>query len=846
MLALLATLLAAASGPPAAEAPELATPPALLRLVPADVPPGTPFPAPEVTVVLSLDVSTTGRVEEVRIEEGAGSPFDEAAVAAARQFEFEPGRLATGEAVPVTVTFRLRMAAPPPPAPPAPAPVRLEGRLLERGTRRPLAAVPVAARAGEETLARATTDAEGRFALTVEATAFSVVAVPPGHDRLDLPIEAAPGELREEVYYLESAGTGSETVVRSTAVGREVTKRVLPAAEVEKVAGTQGDALKAVLNMPGAARTPFGAGALILRGSSPGDSRVFLEGQEIPLLYHFGGLRSTFSSRFLEAVEFVPGNFSVEYGRATGGIVEVRVRDPASDLFRGQVGANLYDAGFALEGPLGGGWSAGAAFRRSYVDTLLPLVLPDDAPLSFDVAPRYYDYQFLAVRPLAGGGRFRAFFYGSMDRFELLLDEPASDPKISGALSGRIMFHALQAELETPISPRLRQETSLQLYLQDVRTVIGPEFFFDLSVRGGSLRTAWTFDAARALSVRAGLDLSLGAAEVGVNAPEAPREGEPAPPASSRPVVGAALSATLYQPAVFAELRWQPARGLTIVPGLRVDWYRDVQSWSVAPRLGAFWEAFRDTTLEAGVGLYEQPPSPDESAPGTGNPDLEPERALHVSAGVRRRLGEAGDVNVTAFAKRLDRLVVRNPAAAYDPGAVPYLSEGEGRIYGLEVLLRARLGDRLSGWLAYTFQRSLREDGFGAPERPFDFDQPHLLTAVGSWQISRAWSAGARFRYASGNPDTPVQGSVYDAGAGTWVPLFGPVNSERLPDFLQLDVRVDRIWTFRTWRLSLYLDVQNVTNRGNAEGWTYDYDYSRRQPLTGLPILPILGIEGEW
>jgi len=87
---------------------------------------------------------------------------------------------------------------------------------------------------------------------------------------------------------------------------------------------------------------------------------------------------------------------------------------------------------------------------------------------------------------------------------------------------------------------------------------------------------------------------------------------------------------------------------------------------------------------------------------------------------------------------------------------------------------------------------------------------------------------------------------VYDAGAGTWVPFFGPVNSERLPDFLQLDVRVDRIWTFRTWRLSLYLDVQNVTNRGNAEGWTYDYDYSRRQPLTGLPILPILGIEGEW
>jgi TonB family protein len=840
VIPLLAALLAAA---PAEDGPVLAAPPALKALVPAEVPPGTPFPAPEVTVVLSLDVSADGAVEGVRVEEGAGSPFDEAAVAAARRFAFEPGRLATGEAVPVTVTFRLRIAAPPPPE--RPPPVRIAGRLLERGTRRPLAAVAVAARAGEETLARATTGADGRFALEVPAATFFLVAIPPGHERLELPIEAGPGESREEVYYLESRGTGSETIVRSTAVEREVTKRVLPVEEVEKVAGTQGDALKAVLNLPGAARAPFGAGALILRGSSPGDSRVFLEGQEIPLLYHFGGLRSTFSSRFLESIEYVPGNFSSRYGRATGGIVEVRVRDPAGDLFRGEAGASFYDAGFALEGPLGRGWSGGAAFRRSWIDTLLPLVIPEDAPLSFDVAPRYYDYQFLAVRPVAGG-RFRAFFYGSMDRFELLLDEPASDPKISGTLRGRIMFHALQAELETPLSARLRQETSLQLYLQDIRTVIGPEFFFDLAVRGASLRSAWTWEAAPTLSVRGGLDISLGGAEVGVNAPEAPREGEPAPPASSRPVVGAALSTSLYQPAAFAELRWEPARGLALVPGLRIDWYRDIQAWSVAPRLAGFWEAFPETTLEAGAGLYLQPPAPQDSAPDVGNPDLEPERALHLSAGVRRRFGDSLDAHLTAFAKRLDRLVVRNPAAAWDPEAVPYLSEGEGRIYGLEILLQARLGDRLSGWLAYTFQRSLREDGFGAPERPFDFDQPHLLTAVANWRIARAWSAGARLRYASGNPVTPVTGSVYDAGAGTYVPLYGAVNSDRLPEFFQLDLRVDRIWTFRTWRLSLYLDVQNVTNRGNAEGWSYSYDYSRRQPLTGLPILPILGIEGEW
>src|SRR5512138_1489282 len=122
MLALLLTLAVLAEDaarPPAGggeAAPTLATPPVLKGIVPAEVPEGTVFPSPEVTVVLGIDVAADGRVEDVRVEAGAGEPFDAAAVAAARRFEFEPGRLSTGEPVPVTITFRLRIAAPAPPS----------------------------------------------------------------------------------------------------------------------------------------------------------------------------------------------------------------------------------------------------------------------------------------------------------------------------------------------------------------------------------------------------------------------------------------------------------------------------------------------------------------------------------------------------------------------------------------------------------------------------------------------------------------------------------------------------------------------------------------------------------
>ena len=124
--------------------------------------------------------------------------------------------------------------------------------------------------------------------------------------------------------------------------------------------------------------------------------------------------------------------------------------------------------------------------------------------------------------------------------------------------------------------------------------------------------------------------------------------------------------------------------------------------------------------------------------------------------------------------------------------------------------------------------------------------QPHLLTLVGTVRIGRGWSAGLRFRLVSGSPYTPVVGSVYDAESDTFVPLYGPGNSERQALFHQLDLRVDKTFTFRAWKLSAYLDVQNLYNQRNQEGLSYRFDYRESQPLTGLPILPILGVKGEW
>src|SRR5690606_33723927 len=111
--------------------------------------------------------------------------------------------------------------------------------------------------------------------------------------------ELSAGEALDVVYRLRfTAVDVPRADYSATAVveppPREITKRTVPKEVLTRVPGTRGDPLRAVEILPGVARPPFAAGALIVRGAAPGDSQVFLEGIPVPLLYHFGGLTSFF------------------------------------------------------------------------------------------------------------------------------------------------------------------------------------------------------------------------------------------------------------------------------------------------------------------------------------------------------------------------------------------------------------------------------------------------------------------------------------------------------------------------------------------------------------------------
>jgi len=179
-------------------------------------------------------------------------------------------------------------------------------------------------------------------------------------------------------------------------------------------------------------------------------------------------------------------------------------------------------------------------------------------------------------------------------------------------------------------------------------------------------------------------------------------------------------------------------------------------------------------------------------------------------------------------------------------GSNGFSNLGEGYVYGTETMVRWKPGGRFFGWIAYTMSRAVRRNAPDEVAHVYDYDQTHNLTVLGSYDIGRGWRIGGKFRYVTGNPYTPCEGGVLNAAAGSYECIQGQVNSRRIPAFHQLDVRIDKMWKFRDWQLTAYLDVQNAYNRANAEGVGYNYRYTTQEWQTGLPIIPSLGVKGEF
>lgn len=838
----LSTLCAGAAeaqpAPPAAARPELVAP----RLL-TDSPASYPLAAARahvreaVGVTVLLDIDASGNVSGATVDKPQGLGFDEAALDAAKKLVFEPARRA-GAPVASRIAFRFVFQ---------PLPARLAGRVLVHATGSPLAGATVVVReaSGEEHAVQV--GADGTWGLPgLRPGVVHVTASGPGFAPAESDEALENGEETSVLTRLVPApgpaagaagGQASEIVVRGERPPREVTRRTLSREEIARLPGTNGDALRSIQSLPGVARPPPFSGQLVVRGSAPQDTTIFVEGVDVPLVYHFGGLSSVVPTDLLEKIDFYPANYGAVYGRGTGGMVDVRLRSPRGDGFHGMAQVDFIDARLLAEGPIGGtGVKFLVAARRSYFDLWLSSLL-EGAAGPVTTAPRYYDYQAMLEKDLGPRSSIRLSILGSDDALQILNQSPsASTPTFAGNTGAHTSFWRAQLRYENHLTDRTRLRLMGSFGRDSVDVGLGPNFF-TVDQKPFNARGELAQRVARGVQANVGVDVVVAPYDITLRLPPPRRPGETyGGPLDVPQQTHATGSRTL--PALYTEWELTPRPGTRLVPSLRADYTSTTRSWDVAPRITVRQDIVREfprSTLKGGAGLYFQPPTPVDTDPKFGQPGLRTSRAAHYDLGFEQDLSRQVRVSADVFYKALDRLIV--------PGGG---NAGSGRVYGAEWFVKYDPDERFFGWVSYSLSRSERRDGPSAPSHLFEFDQTHVLTLVGSYKLGSGWQLGARFRLVSGGLYTPERQGPLDATAGVnqSAPDMPPF-AARLPAFHQLDLRVDKSWTFARWKLSLYADIQNVYYRNNPEGISYNYNFTKTTHVSGLPILPSLGLRGE-
>ncbi|MEZ4368088.1 MAG: TonB-dependent receptor plug domain-containing protein [Kofleriaceae bacterium] len=676
-----------------------------------------------------------------------------------------------------------------------------------------------------------TTDLDGRFTLVTTVGATLRVNAPEYQPALlvlaDEPeVAVALMPLATEGEVIEIRDIPPPPVAGATSLSRE---------ELATLPGTGGDLLASLDALPGVtAPSGFGGGGqgVIIRGSAPEDSRILLDGFDIPQLYHFLN-RSIIPTEAVAGLDYLPGGFDVRFGRASSGIVSVTSRGGGEQL-DGAAEVSVIDANVLGSGPVGDNGRVLASVRRSYVDTYLPSLLPDDVGLV--TAPRYYDGLVRTDWDLTPRWRGALTVVGSSDVTELVASEEQTDDQLR--------FRADTKFVRAIAATYWRGKDGLSFEGAVSGLAQGVEFSFDdqfldisqtsLAARAELSRRHDQLLGLTDVIVRGGAEVDLRRAGIDLRLERGPDEGTP-DDGREEPLISFQETVWLPDVAGWTAIEASLSPAIRLTTGLRVDGYLRNASVPVQPRAELSLKADERTKVRIAAGRYTRPPEYQDELLLA---DLDPESSTQVIVGAERRIGQGGRVQLTAYGTERTDLLTR-------PDGGDYRNQGRGRTIGAELLASYR-SDRVFGWLSYSLSRSTRRDTPDAEARFFSFDQTHDLVAAASYKTrNRKWQFGGKFTFVSGQPWTPVLGAIFDSDADTYYPVSGDVNSERLPSHHQLDLRVDHFWRFDGWTLSAFLDVSNVYLNPKVEQYQYNFDYSQREQIENLPIVPTIGLRGE-
>ena len=726
------------------------------------------------------------------------------------------------------------------------------------------------------------TDVAGAFTLMLRPGTYTLELAAPGELLVvssDIQVRAG---LDNVVELTLQAETFEQTVLVTApalvAPGEVKTSGfVIPAQEIAGSAGALQDVARYVQSLPGVAiGTDDFRNDLIVRGGSPLENLYIVDNVEIPNINSFatfasaGGTVGMLDVQLIDNVTFLTGGYPAPFGNRTSSVLQVTGREGRRDRLGGRATVGFAGAGAVVEGPTGssgtGSWIVSA--RRSFLDLFtsdtgiggVPVLYTLNGKAVFDFSPRD---RVWAVN-VSGADRIRLGLSENSDLSDELsnLDITYYGWRTATGVNwqrtyargvGLLGATYARATVSQRVKDLLRNSVPAADVPIDQQIAAGPLVFGEESTEAEtSVKYDHTVELRGLVRVQAGANAKVSRLDYDVASPFG-SDGPFFPVPDANPF-SVTRQFSAFQAGAYAQATRMLAPRLDVTAGGRIDTYDFISATRMSPRLGAEFALSPRVALRMSYGQYYQQPFFLFLIAYPENRSLKPFRADHYVGGIRFDVDGATQVSLETYRKTYrdypvsSQIPVLSLANVGDTFAVrdalfPMVSEGSGAVTGIEASVQRKPppGGRLSGEVNLSFSRS-RYAGLDGVRRPGSLDYPVVANFTGALQLSTRWRVSTKMSYLGGRPYTPLdlalsaqqRRAVYD---------LSRVNAERAPDYIRLDLRVDRTLRLGDRVATIFAGVQNVTNRRNFAGYAWDRRNNLPKSLEQLGAFPIVGLE---
>lgn len=606
-----------------------------------------------------------------------------------------------------------------------------------------------------------------------------------------------------------------------------------------KTAGNFGDPLQALTSLPG---ITFGGGDLdepVVRGSGPQDNLYLIDGMEVGYLFHELS-DSILSANVVHSFDLKAAAFGAEFGNATGGVINVDLRDPDGERFQGNLDLSMLKSGFLVEGPIGKNTAFYIGGRYNTAHLFLTQ-FEENYGGTTDKMPESHDYT-ARVKWTGDSSAITLTAVGAQD----LQEEEQNEGVVSDIPLGnkdKRYYHTQGLKFEKFFENGGELNVTLSHTLNQQRyTYAGTRF--EYRKRDGYYTRSHYRRAFGDHDLTFGVNFSLIKGTYDYDTVLSYCD-EFRPNCSSLGYYYQnTRKDTFKETQLYVKDVYSLSDTLQLDLGLQVAKDHYLGEEFVEPRVGLYWDASETSQFYARYGRHHQRPDINYILTLINTPkDQKNETASHFLVGNRWQFTDGWYMKTEAYYKDIYTLQFPNTSIE---------TQVDGEAYGAELLIAKQVQEEgFYGWLALSYGKSTRKDRLTGTKIDYRYNTPFSATLALNYNFGGGWNLGAKFRVQSGDPYTPINNVTLHPD-NYFVFDYGESNSKRTPAYHRLDVRLEKQSEYSFAKVTYYIDVLNVYGRENRSNRDYPWYLVSQTPdggwlanpddETGIPFYGAIGV----